>query len=435
MGSAITIVLGDYENGSDSASTTAPLTYFVCGAARGDADEPPTSLRGDELLAGIRFKDDLRDTVPSGQSYFTSDGATATATDATSRDALSAALLTRGGFREHTDGDRITTTRGDSLEVVYGNYKLVVLGRITDAFDPTGRGGLGETGNTSVNATLAHAALDASGGLLTDETSTGGRIVSATWDDGSEDGSWCTLEQTDNGDKRVVYRGRWQRTFFGPVLRLYVGRGTSATAIDSGSDTAPAHAAERPKVERSTFARAVAHKERYNERSEAISAKTIEEKLLIGESSVRAEVFQKRSETLGVCAFREELAADHIARTVSFGTTRVRTEIGAVRTDTHAIGYHQTLRSGSRYHVWAKGYDVRVDAPLNVSLKIGMDSAYRMCPSVDFTQGASVRVHATIDVLARVNKLITSLRAQKAYVFDGDTVVIKISNSAVSNTV
>lgn len=435
MGSAITVVLSDYTSSGDSTSTTAPLTYFVCGNARGDTDEPPAALRGDELALGIRFKDDLRDSVPSTQLYYTSDGAAASATDAAGRDALSSALLTRGGFREHTDGNRITTTRGDSLEVVYGNYKLVVLGRITDAFDPAGRGGLGQTNDSTVNSTLAHTGLDASGGLLTDETSAGGKIVSATWDDGAEDGSWCTIEQTDDGDKRVVYRGRLQRTFFGPTKRLYVGRGTDAVAIDSGSDTARAHPAERPKVERSTFARGVVHRERYNRRSQSISARSIEEELVVGESSVRAEVFHKRSELMGVCAFREELTADRIARTVEFGTTRVRTEIGAIRTDTHAIGYHQTLRSGSRYNIWVKGVDVRVDAPINTSLKLGMDSAYRFCPSVDFTQGASVRLHLTLDVLAPINKLITHWKGEKAYVFDGDTVVIKVSNSAISNTV
>lgn len=434
MGSAITIVLSDYENQGDGATTTAPLTYFVCGAARGADDEPPALLRGDELLTDIRFKDDLRD-VPSSQTYLWSDGATPSASDSSVRSVESAALLTRGGWREHTDGNRVSTTRGDSVEVVYGNYKLVVLGRITSAFDPAGRGGLGETDNADVNTTLAHTTLDASGGLLSEETSTGGRIVSASWDDGSEDGSWQTLEQTDAGDRRVVYRGRWQRTFFGPKLSLHVGRGTEAMSIDSGNDTAAAHAAARPRVERSTFARAISHKERWVKRSETVTARSIEERLEVTDSAVRAEVFEKRSELMGVCAFREELAADTIGREVRFGTTRFRSEIGAVRTDTHAIGYHQTLKSGSRYDIWLKGIDVRADAPANVALKIGMDSGYRFGPSVDFTQGTSVRVHATLDALLPLHLLTSGALWKKAYVMDGDVVVIKVENSACSSTV
>jgi hypothetical protein len=38
-------------------------------------------------------------------------------------------LHTKGGWRDHSDGNRITTTRGDKVEVIRGNYKMVVLGR------------------------------------------------------------------------------------------------------------------------------------------------------------------------------------------------------------------------------------------------------------------------------------------------------------------
>lgn len=48
------------------------------------------------------------------------------------RRAISANLHKDVGWRDHTDGNRISTTRGDKVEVVYGNYKLVVLGRQTN---------------------------------------------------------------------------------------------------------------------------------------------------------------------------------------------------------------------------------------------------------------------------------------------------------------
>lgn len=44
----------------------------------------------------------------------------------------SAALHTRGGWRDHSDGNRISTTYGDKVEVIRGNYKMVVLGRQDD---------------------------------------------------------------------------------------------------------------------------------------------------------------------------------------------------------------------------------------------------------------------------------------------------------------
>ncbi|HEY1692679.1 MAG TPA: hypothetical protein VGG39_10990 [Polyangiaceae bacterium] len=41
-------------------------------------------------------------------------------------------LHTKGGWRDHSDGNRITTTYGDKVEVIRGNYKLLVLGRQSD---------------------------------------------------------------------------------------------------------------------------------------------------------------------------------------------------------------------------------------------------------------------------------------------------------------
>ena len=38
-------------------------------------------------------------------------------------------LHTKGGWRDHSDGNRITTTYGDKVEVIRGNYKMIVLGR------------------------------------------------------------------------------------------------------------------------------------------------------------------------------------------------------------------------------------------------------------------------------------------------------------------
>src|SRR6185437_14379995 len=54
------------------------------------------------------------------------------------RKAETARLHTKGGWRDHSDGNRITTTRGDKVEVVRGNYQLVVLGRQDDASGETG---------------------------------------------------------------------------------------------------------------------------------------------------------------------------------------------------------------------------------------------------------------------------------------------------------
>lgn len=54
------------------------------------------------------------------------------------RKAESAALFTRGGWWDHSDGNRISTTYGDKVEVIRGNYKMVVMQRQDD---PANAGG------------------------------------------------------------------------------------------------------------------------------------------------------------------------------------------------------------------------------------------------------------------------------------------------------
>ncbi len=49
-----------------------------------------------------------------------------------------ARLHTLGGWRDHSDGNRISTTRGDKVEVIRGNYKLIVLSRQDDPIGATG---------------------------------------------------------------------------------------------------------------------------------------------------------------------------------------------------------------------------------------------------------------------------------------------------------
>ncbi len=61
----------------------------------------------------------------------------------------SAILHTKGGWRDHSDGNRITTTRGDKVEVIRGNYKLLVLGRSDLPTSPTA--GWGNAAGTEIS--------------------------------------------------------------------------------------------------------------------------------------------------------------------------------------------------------------------------------------------------------------------------------------------
>ncbi len=63
-------------------------------------------------------------------------------------------LHQKGGWRDHSDGNRITTTRGDKVEVIRGNYKLVVMGRSDDEGAQPGSGGLSQAQGWDISGGL-----------------------------------------------------------------------------------------------------------------------------------------------------------------------------------------------------------------------------------------------------------------------------------------
>ena len=137
--------------------------YLRLGAASSRAGAPTDTMLGEDLAALIQgFTDDTRDRGTAGDlppcppeafdsgsaaTFARVDGAPDAMGNATQaprtgldpRIVESAILHAKGGWRDHSDGNRVTTTRGDKVEVIQGNYKLVVLGRQSlDALVHTG---------------------------------------------------------------------------------------------------------------------------------------------------------------------------------------------------------------------------------------------------------------------------------------------------------
>ncbi|MBW2525476.1 MAG: hypothetical protein JRI23_14920, partial [Deltaproteobacteria bacterium] len=139
------------------------------------------------------------------------------------------------GWRDHTDGHRITTTRGDKIEVIGGNYKIVSLGRGTGV-----------------------AWYEMSGGVITDAMEAPGNQTSVTWRDcpttktysvtddagtwtGSASKGWKVVSQTVNGNEVSRYHGSQREEFYGDELISVTGSpkwnpSTSELSIGAGSD-------------------------------------------------------------------------------------------------------------------------------------------------------------------------------------------------------
>jgi hypothetical protein len=126
-------------------------------------------------------------------------------------------LLTKGGWWDHADGNRVTTTTGDKIEVIQGNYKMVILGR-----QPT-------TGYNLGNVFIT----DVSGGLFQEQNACPTPCIK-TVEYTLSDNEWTLFQ--DNGKGKVVTRfdGRQIDYFTGSNKEAYVGKNYDGTVSASG---------------------------------------------------------------------------------------------------------------------------------------------------------------------------------------------------------
>ncbi len=195
----------DYDQTGDA---TRPLTYLQIGAypSWGTASE-----QGDDLLDTIGidtsttlfFKDDYRysngqTATGSGSTLTTYERQDGNATDSeTTPQALTSELMTRGGWRLHTDGNYVSTTRGDRVDVIFGNHHLAVLGR---------------TGGSSTDAVWKPAYWESSGGhAVRDDVAQRGRLTSVEWN--AARSGYTTYHNT--------LKGKHTERFQGPLESVY----------------------------------------------------------------------------------------------------------------------------------------------------------------------------------------------------------------------
>jgi hypothetical protein len=114
------------------------------------------------------------------------------------------------GWRDHTDGHRITTTRGDKIEIIGGNYKLVSLGRGTGV-----------------------ASLEMSGGLTVSSDEAPGNTTSVTYrpvPTVSTESGWKVVEQVVKGNSVARFHGTKREEFYGDKLISVIGSPDEASS-------------------------------------------------------------------------------------------------------------------------------------------------------------------------------------------------------------
>lgn len=148
------------------------------------------------------FIDDQR---ARGTSNLTPDGSLGHGMTADQRREESARLHTRGGWRDHSDGNRITTTRGDKIEVIQGNYKLIVMGRTSDITQGMGWEATGNNVQDFAGATMP------------------GASVTVEWVNHRYGGAWLLQNSTERVYQYSRNAGNFRTENWGDLQESYTG--------------------------------------------------------------------------------------------------------------------------------------------------------------------------------------------------------------------
>jgi len=248
--------------GTGSPGRVQPHTYLHMGAY---PTEGSLLDRGDDMLKAIGieaavgtglvtdkwFFDDHRKNAGNQESstvYNRDDFESQTPLTAP---VLTAQLLTRGGWREHTDGNRISTTRGDRVDIIGGNYAMVILGRMWD-LESMHAG----TSSPDPKCGFGYSYWESSGGHNRDSTNTPGEPARIAW----KESSWQVIHETLKGDVESHHYGVSEEYFIGPSLKSRVGSSTAAVAsaltavgVGTGAPVIPDAAVAGPERQTGTL--------------------------------------------------------------------------------------------------------------------------------------------------------------------------------------
>ena len=161
----------------------------------------------------------------------------------TQRQAESDRLYSRGGWRDHSDGNRVTTTYGDKVEVIRGNYKMIVMGRQDEPGEAMGWEASGSHCQDFAPGTMPGASF-----FL--EWINDPRYYAPSFNDSgdvikgktSQKGVWMLVNTTENVYEYARYAGSFREERWGDVIETYVGSenppssGAWATDDDTGTD-------------------------------------------------------------------------------------------------------------------------------------------------------------------------------------------------------
>lgn len=380
----------NYDKTNSSDSSGSPLSYVILGSAKTNDSLSTARLRGDDLLesAGLSttshsgfFADDTRGiacasaaavytpyvrechqteahsasdcldaaVAPLATTYYRSDS-NGVFTEASSAASLTAELLgdggatdARGGWRDHTDGNRIVTVRGDRVDVVVGNYKRVVFGRVSGD----------DVGATSYEAAGGHVMERSSADALQVYAI---EHVKETAIDGVE--RWKVVERAENGDTVVRWSGSLVENHNGPSRVERIGTDADSTAKNPEITRTHRFDSDYRTIDATGDATTTVEADGWTEVTDGSGAASNEEVFATSHVKSRGKLSQRQF------TFKEELRAKVVADT-SFYVAKARVSAGGAQFD--EICGHYKVSTG-----------VRLDAHAGPIIRMNYGSRTRM---------------------------------------------------------
>ncbi|MFO0555739.1 MAG: hypothetical protein U0271_45605 [Polyangiaceae bacterium] len=336
-------------------------------------------------------------------------------------------IHTRGGWRDHSDGNRISTTYGDKIEVIRGNYKMVVLGR-QDTDD-------------------ASSGWDASGQHIQDwgYTMPGASVrVEESTNYTTQDGHnvWHLQNTTEGVVQSSNFAGDFFTYTWGKKKFDFVGQEVPAEKGPNG------YPRQNPHIKSVTWAERIESRtgspaNRIPLIDSLLWAKDVTEETHIDTSTTNEEIGTTTttsnigtSRTTSTIDTQEETSTVTTSTTTSTVTTSTTTETIAVETTTSTVGVSSALSTtGAELDISIKGAALGINvvgaqadltaagAHAEIDLKL-VHATAEICPfRFDFFLGMmmNIQLGAFLEIKAGWKKEIGSLK---------DTTEATITNTA-----
>jgi uncharacterized protein YdaT len=357
----------------------AMSSYLRLGAVKdptivASAGAPKAS--GEDLAAQVKgFIDDER--VRDGCPEFV---------PVSERKAETAKLHVKGGWRDHSDGNRITTTRGDKVEIIQGNYRMLVLGRQDH-----------------------NSGWDVSGGHVAQAGITFAGSSEIRWVE-NYDGTWKVIEETLKGDVYTTYQGDTREEYYGNLKESTTGSETPhkgrenpritdrtwALAIESytGSEALPV-----PSIKEETWAKTITTKTVATTMTDTTKVETM--KSTTSASTIEDSTTADKMTSTTECPTILDTTLGNSVSTIIGSDTEI--VVGAMTELT--VGAETTITVGAVIDiVVALMLDVsiagRMEVNIGASFEINAEAKFEVSPSRMQTYANSVETGAKKTVLA-----------------------------------